>query len=321
MTDKYTLVALGNPQYNAIISKGGKERYYDIYYYSYFRGRILSDSIAHALYVLSSHGLRKIAWIGSVGVDYIHSIKRCLRSMEISDFAFILAPETTGFEVHVNGGKRKIALIGIAQELEIADIPDEYLNAEYILVAPSFNEIPLDMIKELACISTAKIILDPEGYTYAIDEYGRIFDNLKADRVLKVLEDVYIFKPNIREARLISKKDNIIEMLEVFEDHGADITILNMGAKGTMLDINGKYYYIPSYRINMTIDVLGSGGAFLGGFISSIMCGEGILKAVAYGNAVASLKVESYGFNYISSRVECEKRADHILRTMPRTLL
>ena len=77
---------------------------------------------------------------------------------------------------------------------------------------------------------------------------------------------------------------------------GVDAVIVTLGGTGCFVSTADSHELIPAYREIKVVDTTGAGDAFVGGFSSGmVQFDKDILKAAAYGNAVAVLSVTKQG--------------------------
>jgi 2-dehydro-3-deoxygluconokinase len=83
--------------------------------------------------------------------------------------------------------------------------------------------------------------------------------------------------------------------------------VMTMGVQGAMgFDKeSGTLFRAPAYTVPYTIDRIGAGDAFDAGFIAGYL-EEGIAKGLAFGNAMAALKMTIHGDFPLVSRAEVE---------------
>ncbi len=77
---------------------------------------------------------------------------------------------------------------------------------------------------------------------------------------------------------------------------GVDGVIVTLGGTGCFVSTTDSHQLIPAYHDIEVVDTTGAGDAFVGGFSSGmVQFDKDILKAAAYGNAVAALSVTKHG--------------------------
>ena len=83
-----------------------------------------------------------------------------------------------------------------------------------------------------------------------------------------------------------------------------------MGAKGSVLSVEGAQYNIGACPSEVLVDPTGAGDVFIGGFLTEYIRGKESLWCAAVGSAAASLVVESIGPTYFGKKEEIYRRAN-----------
>jgi 2-dehydro-3-deoxygluconokinase len=73
------------------------------------------------------------------------------------------------------------------------------------------------------------------------------------------------------------------------EDHGMETVVLTLGDEGALAWHDGEGHRQPAYEAE-TRDPVGTGDAFVGGFLARRLDGGSVPEALAYGSATAALK-------------------------------
>lgn len=132
-------------------------------------------------------------------------------------------------------------------------------------------------------------------------EYGpkKVLDiNLRAphytrEGISRLMEQCHILKLNHAELELISSwlgdfpaKEEKIRAIS--RHYHIKTIVVTMGGEGAMLYTNDQFYYHPGFRVQVA-DTIGSGDAFLAGFLSSLIHGRTPEQCLAYANATGAL--------------------------------
>ncbi len=94
-----------------------------------------------------------------------------------------------------------------------------------------------------------------------------------------------------RDAREVLGLDGSAEVIarELADEHDFDTVVITRGDEGALALAGGEVYEQPVYEAD-TYDAIGTGDAFVGGFLAKRIDGGDIPSALAYGAATASLK-------------------------------
>jgi len=302
---RYEVVAIGNPVYDIIITPSAKSR-----------GRILSGCSINALLALRRLGFSRLGLVGSIGRDYLERLRADLRRYGINEFVLIIGSETGGFElVYDATGDRTLKVLGIAGKIEENDIPDEYLNTEYILLGPILQEIDIRVIEYLATTSKAKLFLDPQGLLRIIDEQGMIRRVCDRDLLKRIVSMVDYIKPNEHESKVLTGEDNPYVAAKKMVDWGAGIGIVTLAERGSVAYDGDVFYRVQAYRTN-AIDPTGAGDVYAGAFIAKKLEGAPLPEAMLFASAAASVMVEHVGPDFPLSYEEARKRYMTIIDTL-----
>lgn len=81
-------------------------------------------------------------------------------------------------------------------------------------------------------------------------------------------------------------------------DAGASIVALRMGAAGSLVGSatgGAVYHHVPAYQPVQEVDPTGCGNAYVGGMMASLLRGDTLVDAAAWGAAAASCMLEARG--------------------------
>ena len=142
-------------------------------------------------------------------------------------------------------------------------------------------------------------------------------DKLLQSRLKKVL-DINLRPPHFTQAQLV----NLLQHCDILKLNGAELELISswsgelptkeekvraiakeyhipaiivtLGAQGALLYMNGQFYVHPGFRVQVA-DTIGSGDAFLAGFLSSLIQGRSPEHCLAYANATGALVASRSG--------------------------
>lgn len=163
--------------------------------------------------------------------------------------------------------------MGVAQRMGEIEIPEKYMSAEIFHIAPIPPEEQLKLVKRL---KGKRISLDFNP-TY-MEDY-----KTKTELLKKIVKNAEIIFPNEREARVITKTDNIREAAKVLHEWGAKIVVITRGEKGVSIYDGEKFAEFKALPIDKIVDPTGAGDAFAGGFLARYSKGRSLEECVAQG--------------------------------------
>jgi sugar/nucleoside kinase (ribokinase family) len=202
-----------------------------------------------------------------------------------------------------------IEFIGIPHKIGIRSIPDEFLQAQAILLCPSLQEINSELIEWICNSSDSLVFLNPQLRT--IDADGR----LEFIKELNLMEKTHCFleiiQSNEQESFLITGEADPFLAAELLVEWASEICIITMGERGSLIYDGNDFHIIPPFNTN-SVDELGAGSVYLTGFVSQHLAGKTLSECGAYGSSLASVKVESNGFDFEFNQNEIKRRIDLI---------
>jgi 1D-myo-inositol 3-kinase len=218
------------------------------------------------------------------------------------------APATTTFENSYQAGFRTQYLRARAPELEITDIPQTWLEAPVILLAPLAQEIPLALLQALPARSSSSLLAaTPQGWLRRWEKDGRVWPRAweTAETILPLL-DV-----------LILSHDDLLPFAKN-QRNGADailsewslrvpLLVATDGRHGATLFERGVAIRFPAYPAN-EVDPTGAGDVFAAAFLTHLHQHSDPHAAMNFANCVASLSVEQPGISGIPTLAQIEQK-------------
>lgn len=249
-----------------------------------FGGKGLNQAIA-----LSRQGA-SVTFIGAVGND--SNGKLCLDYLKENGVDYkgeILDNVSTGAAViTVCGGNNSIILNGGAN---MALTPEmikrrESLFEEACMVVAQL-EVPVETVVEAFKAAKRKnclCVLNPAPAKKMPDE-------------LLSLTDIIV--PNETEAEIITGiscdcEENFKRCSDKLCEMGVKSPIITLGEKGSMIKLDGEYYFQKSYPVK-AVDTTAAGDSFIGSMCAMLAEGKSIKEAMDYGARVSSVTVSTRG--------------------------
>ena len=100
--------------------------------------------------------------------------------------------------------------------------------------------------------------------------------------------------PNEDEARYYSGEDDPEKMADVFLDAGVGSVIVKLGGKGCLFKNREEKLYLPACSID-AVDASGAGDNFLAGYVSEILRGSSVDRALIFANACGAICTTAVG--------------------------
>jgi sugar/nucleoside kinase (ribokinase family) len=214
---------------------------------------------------------------------------------------------TTSFELTYakDFADRTLKLKSKGPPLTLEDLPKNF-QAKAIHLAPIDNEISYEVAEELK--KCADIVsLDPQGLLRSFDAEGNVSDNFEVDT--RIFGLVNVLKASQSEIYALTGEPEVKPALKAIHDVGVETVIVTMGAKGSVLSVEGAQYNIPACPSDVLVDPTGAGDVFIGGFLTEYLQQKESLWCAAVGSASASFVIEGLGPTYFGKKEDIYCRA------------
>ena len=150
-----------------------------------------------------------------------------------------------------------------------------------------------DVIREV--LTVAKL----HGMLVFADTKLPNFRRLSLDDIEGLLPMIDFITPNLAEAEHYTDKSRVQDMADVFLEKGIKNVIIKMGADGCYFKGSGtgsviQEFRIPAFTVD-TVDATGAGDNFIAGFVSEILRGSDIKKALQFASACGAICTTAVG--------------------------
>ena len=144
----------------------------------------------------------------------------------------------------------------------------------------------------------------PDPYVYNkimrafADKHVKVVMDASGDTLKKCIEEKpFMIKPNQDElsyivGRPLETKDDIKEAMKSLEDLGISVVAVSLGAEGSIVYHDGKYYEAQPYKVNVK-NTIGCGDCYLSGLIYGASMGYPFEKALKIATAISAACAES----------------------------
>ncbi|MCL2134624.1 MAG: PfkB family carbohydrate kinase [Candidatus Bathyarchaeota archaeon] len=250
-----------------------------------------------------------VSVVSRVGRDFPETFFCRLREKGIDVSMVKRYPQelTTSFELCYNNdfSERVLKLVRKGCPIGFDDIPSD-LRVKVVHVAPIADEISYDtMVYLKGCCDF--LSFDPQGFLRRFDENGNVSLKLQVDN--RVLGLVDVCKVSLDELFVLTGLSELNKAVQVVHDVGVKIVIVTMGAKGSLLFVDGACYSVPACQPSVVVDPTGAGDVFIGAFLAEYLKGEELLWCASVGSAAASMVVEGLGSTFFGEKQEILRRA------------
>ena len=230
--------------------------------------------------------------------------------VNISGVTKLADEQTTCFELRYSEdySERALKLKSKGSPITPADVPKDF-HAKAIHVAPIANETSYELVEHLK--KCADILsLDPQGLLRSFDEAGNVSENASVDN--RIFSLINIYKSSKNEIFALTGESELKPAIKAIHDVGVETVIVTLGAKGSVLSVEGAQYNIEACPSQVLVDPTGAGDVFIGGFLTEYLRQKESLWCASVGSAAASCVVEGLGPTYFGKKEEIYRRANSL---------
>jgi ribokinase len=171
------------------------------------------------------------------------------------------------------------------QSIRADELPAGTAGADACHVAPMPLTIQAGLIRRLKRRRPGLLSLDPH------DEYIAGHE----EELLALLQDLDVFMPSRKEARLLHGRDDPEAAARAFVRAGAGIVAVKLGPDGSIVcGADGVVHQVPAVPAAV-VDTTGAGDAYCGGFLAAYRNVPDAVVAGCHGAVSASFAVERRG--------------------------
>ncbi|MEK6967754.1 MAG: carbohydrate kinase family protein [Nanoarchaeota archaeon] len=142
----------------------------------------------------------------------------------------------------------------------------------------------LEKLSEFCKKNKVKLAFNPSSY---LAERG-------AKYLSKVLKNSTALIMNLEEAKDITQKDNVRNMLTELRDYGPDYAIITDGKRGVYADCLGQRLFVQPHKVKV-VESTGAGDAFASTFVAGLAYNKDVKTALQWGVANAESVLSSFG--------------------------
>jgi sugar/nucleoside kinase (ribokinase family) len=236
-------------------------------------------------------------WMGQEGID-------------LSGVTKLASEPTTSFELTYSKdlSERTLKLKSKGPTLSPDDVPKDF-RAKAIHIAPIADEIPYEMVERLRGCGDV-LSLDPQGLLRSFDEAGKVIENFSVDT--RIFSLINIYKSSQNEIYALTGEPELKPAIKAIHDVGVETVIVTLGAKGSVLSVEGAQYNIEACPSQILVDPTGAGDVFIGSFLAEYLRQKESLWCASVGSAAASCVVEGLGPTYFGNKEEIYRRANSL---------
>ncbi len=170
-------------------------------------------------------------------------------------------------------------------------IPPGYVDSPFVFLGnihPSLQRDVLDQVKEPRLVAA-------DTMNYWIER--------TPDELNGTLARVHVLIINDSETRELGREPNLVRATRRIRELGPRLIVVKRGEHGALLarpTDDGGFFAAPAMPLDNVIDPTGAGDTFAGGFLGYLascpaVTNEALVRAIIYGNTLASFAVEDFG--------------------------
>ena len=228
-------------------------------------------------------------------------------NIDISAVSKVANEPTTCFQLDYskNLADRTLKLKSKGPAIDVTDIPVDF-HAKAIHVAPIANEVSYEVVEQLKqCCDT--LSLDPQGLLRNFDEAGNVAENAIVDP--RIFSLINIYKSSQNEIFALTGETELKPAIRAIHDVGVETVMVTLGAKGSVLSVEGAQYNVGACPSQVVVDPTGAGDVFIGGFLTEYIRQKESLWCAYVGSAAASFVVEGIGPTFFGKKEQIYQRA------------
>lgn len=248
-----------------------------------------SAIFAHNLAVLGS----KVGFISRIGEDPLGEIalaRLAAGGVDVSQVRKVAGPTTTGLTVILprTGCRNILTYPGTMNEMCFED-----LNLDYLAGAKHFHLSSFFLHRALRPrIAELFRLMKQRGISTSLDTNDDPEDRWDAD-LFEVLKFVDVFLPNEREAKKITRAENLDAAVAMLRQR-VPVLAVKLGSQGALACGRSGSVRCPAPSVE-AIDPVGAGDSFDAGFIHAYVRGADLAECLTQGNAAGAFSTTRPG--------------------------
>ena len=244
-----------------------------------------------ALYsAITAHRLgRSVAILTSHGADFpLDAVPPAIEVVTLE------APATTVFEYQEGEGPRVMRVTATASPLTAGDLPEDWIEAPLVLLAPVIQEVDPNLA---FAFGDASVAAAAQGWLRTLDADSGVEPVAweSPDDVLNRLQALFVSAEDV-----LGQEEQLTEWVQ-----RVPLAVVTAGAAGALLYVNGDRYEVKP-RPTVEVDATGAGDVFAAAFILHYHRDGDPWAAAEAATCAASLSVEGEGWSAIPDTATLE---------------
>ncbi|MGQ9721703.1 MAG: PfkB family carbohydrate kinase [Candidatus Jordarchaeum sp.] len=239
--------------------------------------------------------------VSKIGRDLDENSLFVFNEMGIQTFILKTDGFTTSFEIEHLPNSRRLRLIERCAPILFEEIPDNFLDAQSILVSPIAREISPDFMKKISRKTDSVLAIDLQGFVRKFGENGNVYYDFwnEGEQILPLVD---IVKSSKREALTSMNCNNIYDAAQEILSFGPEIVIITMGEEGVYIRGKENLIITPKSRPEKVVETTGAGDIFFGVFLLEYIRTKDVKNSGNIATNVATKSVAGKGMSRFISR-------------------
>ena len=228
-------------------------------------------------------------------------------NFEVNNNSLSKSP-TTKFILKVNGSNRELYLLDKCDPILISDL--EQINTDCWIISPVLDEVPYTVLEYLINnYNNDFLMLDPQGYTRAIDTNSKVILHESLDPLF--FKNIDAIKLDPQELFCFSGGNDINSLRKLKVNNNIRYALYSEKQRIHMLN-EDKHYWLDINKVN-TSDSTGAGDILASAFTCALIKERDPLWAFSFGvgAVMASLKTKKNGIEKIPKKKFIEENASY----------
>ena len=284
----YDLVVIGNP--------------------TFYNGRLNGPSIYTAA-TAAKLDIEQMAIVSAVDPKLKDPYIKGIDALDIPEYFIVETKDHSAREIQTPSFKNNEHFIGIPDKISIRDIPNEFLDAQVILLSPSLQEIHEEFVEWICNSTDALVYLDPQ--LRRLNSSGMLEFIREFSLTEKTQSYLDMIVPNQLESELITGESDPYLAAELIVEWASEACVITLGDEGSLVYDGTDFIKIPAFKTE-SVDTHGAGAVYLAAFASQSIAGTPLVDSCVYASCVASLKVENQYLDFPIDKSEIRRRTNEI---------
>lgn len=229
--------------------------------------------------------------VSSIGPDYPVNVLKWLKREKIGlESLGHTGSPTTRFILTYGRGERRLELLNTGDSIRTPDTG----KSDVVHLGPVFREVEQKIVA-YSRRHSKMVSLDVQGL---LRTKGRANSVQLEDRNIdQFLRGCDLVKASEKEARMITRLKNPVEMACSLSKKAAEYAIVSFGANGFVVANRDETWRVPAYPEESAVDSTGAGDALVAGWLEAFWQTKDPKWASAVGAAVSSMVTRRVGLS------------------------